>query len=95
MHERLPETDPTAPDRERPDEDAERDDTSGARQGGADALKPLFGQDPSVLGNIAPDGGTPIAGPPDRSDVGPLHGGDQDPETGSSDLGPTTGGGDA
>ncbi len=66
---------------------------SGTSQG--DALRPLLGQDPSAIGgHMDEDGGTPIGGPADRTDVGPLHGGDQDPATGGSDLGPTTGGGD-
>ncbi len=95
MYDGVPGTDSTRPDVERMDDVDERGDGSGAGQGGDDALEPLFGQDPSVLGNIAPDGGAPIAGPQDRSDIGPLHGGDQDPATGGSDLGPTTGGGDA
>lgn len=40
------------------------------------------------------DGGTPVAGPEERTDVGNLRGGQRDAATGGSDLGATTGGGD-
>ncbi len=46
------------------------------------------------LDGLDADGGTVIAGPQDRTDIGNLRGGQHDAATGGSDLGPTTGGGD-
>ncbi len=47
-----------------------------------------------TLDGLDEDGGTRIAGPTDRTDVGGLRGGQHEPATGGSDLGASTGGGD-
>ncbi len=48
----------------------------------------------SRLDGLDADGGTEIAGPRDRTDIGNLEGGQHDAATGGSDLGASTGGGD-
>ncbi len=48
----------------------------------------------SRLDGLDADGGTEIAGPHDRTDIGNLEGGQHDAATGGSDLGATEGGGD-
>ncbi len=82
--------DPMEADRGRTDDRAARESGSGGQ--GTDPWLEAFER--ADLPDVDPEGGTPLAGPQDRTDVGNLRGGQHDAATGGSDLGATTGGGD-
>lgn len=78
--------------------DADEADIQAGAGGGTDDRRAgstdRFVEAARTLDGLDEDGGTRIAGPQDRSDIGNLRGGQDDAATGGSDLGPTTGGGD-